>query len=231
MFEKMGANPMWQLVVHADTMTKMVFLILLAMSFMCWSVFFYTFILLRIKKRQMKAAFKYFTQVGTMEDLVLVTDKCSGSTAGYFLTNNMQCIKSLLELGSAQTVGDKLGVHQWERVQDSMYNTIDEIVHYEEGMLWLLSTSAGAATLLGLFGTVWGLIHALVSMSEKQTADIAAVAPGLAEALMTTLAGLMVAIPALVMYNYLAIQVRRIEQQLGRLATMFNRAIQILFVW
>ena len=83
---------------------------------------------------------------------------------------------------------------------------VDAIVVHEESYLPFLSTSAAVAPLLGLFGTVWGLIHAFMRISEKQVADITTVAPGIAEALVTTLAGLFVAIPALIMFNYLNIQ-------------------------
>jgi biopolymer transport protein ExbB/TolQ len=177
----------------------------------------------------MKRAFSYIRHVGTMEDLALVTDKCAGTTPGYFLVHNMQCLKSLIELGQKQGTG-KMGVAYWERLQDNLYHTVDDIMHHEESLLWILSTSAGAATLLGLFGTVWGLVHSFVSISEKQTADIATIAPGVAEALVTTLAGLVVAIPALIMFNYLNNQVRRMEQQLYTLIHTFNRVIQIMFV-
>ena len=223
------SSPLWHLVVQADGVTKAVLILLFTMSIVCWSVFFYKFVLLRIKKRHMSRAFGYIRHVGTMEDLVLVTDKCSGTVPGYFLTHNMQYLKSLIELGNRQGVG-KLGIDHWQHLQDGVYHTIDEILFHEEGLLWILSTCAGAATLLGLFGTVWGLVHAFVSISEKQAADIATVAPGIAEALITTLAGLMVAIPALIMFNYLSTQVRRIEQQLLSLAQRFNRIIQATFV-
>lgn len=229
MFQKMLSSPLWHLTMQSDSITRAVLFILFVMSVICWSVFLYKFILLRVKKMHMKRAFSYIRHVGTMEDLVLVTDKCAGTTPGYFLVHNMQCLKSLIELGHKQGTG-KMGVAHWERLQDSLYHTIDEIVNHEESLLWLLSTSAGAATLLGLFGTVWGLVHSFVSISEKQTADIATIAPGIAEALITTLAGLMVAIPALIMFNYLSNQVRRMEQQLYAMTQIFNRIIQIMFV-
>ena len=78
----------------------------------------------------------------------------------------------------------------------------------EESYLPFLFTSASVSPLLGLFGTVWGLVHAFIRISEKQSADITTVAPGIAEALITTLAGLLVAVPALVMYHYLIAQIR-----------------------
>jgi len=82
---------------------------------------------------------------------------------------------------------------------------------------------------LGLFGTVWGLVHAFIRISEKQSADITTVAPGIAEALITTLAGLLVAIPALVMYHYLMSEIRTIERQLFILADKFSFIVQKLF--
>lgn len=225
----MFSSPLWHLILQADMISKAVLAILLFMSMLCWSVFLYKLFLLRNKKKHMKNAFDYIRQVGTMEDLALVTDKCIGTTPGHFLTYNIQHLRSLIELSNKQGAG-KLGVAYWGQLQDGMYYTIDEMLYHEESLLWVLSTSAGAATLLGLFGTVWGLVHAFVNISQKQTADIATVAPGIAEALMTTLAGLMVAIPALIMFNYLSMQVRRIEQQLMSLAQLFNRIVQIMFV-
>ena len=77
------------------------------------------------------------------------------------------------------------------------------MILHDEAYVPILSSCAAVAPLLGLFGTVWGLIHAFLQISQTQVADLATVAPGISEALITTLAGLMVAIPALIMYNYL----------------------------
>lgn len=225
----MYSSPLWQLVLQADMVSKVVLIILFTMSVLCWTIFLYKFFLLRMKKKHMQRAFDYIRHVGTFEDLHLITDKCSGTTPGHFLTYSIQHLRSLIEVNNKQGVG-KLGVAYWGQLQDSMYHSIDEIIYHEESLLWFLSTSAGAATLLGLFGTVWGLVHSFMSISQKQTADIAVVAPGIAEALLTTLAGLMVAIPAVIMFNYLNMQIRRIEQQLMSLTQYFNRIVQIMFV-
>jgi biopolymer transport protein TolQ len=101
------------------------------------------------------------------------------------------------------------------------------LLHNEE-YLAVLSSSAAVAPLLGLFGTVWGLIHAFIRISETQVADIATIAPGIAEALITTLAGLLVAIPALVMFNYLHTKTRALEQQLITLADRITFIFQQL---
>ena len=92
--------------------------------------------------------------------------------------------------------------------------------------LSILSTSAAVSPLLGLFGTVWGLIHAFIRISERQSADIATVAPGIAEALITTLTGLAVAVPSLIMFNYCRSQVGKIEQMFLTLSDNFIVKIQ-----
>ena len=80
--------------------------------------------------------------------------------------------------------------------------------------------------MIGLFGTVWGLMHSFMSIAQKHTADIVTVAPGIAEALLTTLAGLMVAIPALIMYHYLTHRVRLLEHDLYKLSDVIVRIVQ-----
>jgi len=89
----------------------------------------------------------------------------------------------------------------------------------------IFTATIAISPLLGLFGTVWGLIHAFMRISEKQSADIATVAPGIAEALITTLAGLMVAIPAVVMLCYLQSQVRALEYYALRLADTLSMTL------
>lgn len=227
MLQKVLSSPIWDLVAKADRITHVVLAILGLMSLCCWSIFVYKFILLRLKKLQMRRAFDYVRHVATPEDLAMIAERCSGTMPGYFLAHGMQYLKNGIELN--QSIG-KMGIAQWELLQENMHYTVDEMIYREEEQLWILSTSAGAATLLGLFGTVWGLVHAFMSISERQSADIVTVAPGIAEALMTTVAGLMVAIPALIMSNYLMHQVRRTEQQLYALMQHFNRIAQALFI-
>jgi biopolymer transport protein TolQ len=119
---------------------------------------------------------------------------------------------------------------QWELVSNNMDRILDDMIGNEESYLPVLSTSAAISPLLGLFGTVWGLIHSFISISQRGSADIVTVAPGIAEALITTLFGLLVAIPAMMMFNYLAAQVRSVEHSLIRLADQFGRVVQHVMV-
>jgi biopolymer transport protein TolQ len=83
-----------------------------------------------------------------------------------------------------------------------------------ERHLILLSTTASTAPFLGLLGTVWGIMHSFLSMGVEGAASIEVVGPGIAEALITTIAGLATAIPALVAYNAFVRSVQRKEMQL-----------------
>ena len=68
----------------------------------------------------------------------------------------------------------------------------------------VLATIGAVAPFVGLFGTVWGIMNAFIGISEAQTTNLAVVAPGIAEALLTTALGLVAAIPAVVIYNVFA---------------------------
>ena len=99
-----------------------------------------------------------------------------------------------------------------------------------ESYLPILGTSAAVSPLVGLFGTVWGLIHSFVNISQEKSADISVVAPGIAEALTTTLAGLMVAIPAMIAFHYFSNELRKQEQQLDHLADKYLSIIKKTFL-
>ncbi|MGY3353531.1 tonB-system energizer ExbB [Bradyrhizobium sp. GM0.4] len=68
----------------------------------------------------------------------------------------------------------------------------------------ILGTIGATAPFVGLFGTVWGIMNSFIGISEAHTTNLAVVAPGIAEALLTTAVGLVAAIPAVVIYNHLA---------------------------
>jgi biopolymer transport protein TolQ len=93
-----------------------------------------------------------------------------------------------------------------------------ELSQLESGLPFLATVST-VSPFLGLLGTVWGVMTAFLSIGQSGSADLAVVAPGIAEALITTVAGLAVAIPAVLCYNFLAARLRGIEDDLSRLAT------------
>ncbi len=85
----------------------------------------------------------------------------------------------------------------------------------------VLATTAGAAPFIGLFGTVWGIMIAFSDIGASGSASIVAVAPGIAEALVNTAAGLVAAIPALIGYNQIASHIRQVRSEMEDFALEF----------
>jgi len=104
----------------------------------------------------------------------------------------------------------------------------EEVRKVERGMSWL-ATTASVTPFIGLFGTVWGIIDAFSQLGTASAASLRAVAPGIAEALITTAAGLFAAIPALIAYNYFLQDIRDLAQRLDNFALEFAAQIEKTF--
>jgi biopolymer transport protein TolQ len=104
----------------------------------------------------------------------------------------------------------------------------EEVRRVEKGMSWL-ATTAGVTPFIGLFGTVWGIIDAFSGLGTAGSASLRAVAPGIAEALVTTAAGLFAAIPALIAYNYFLQHIRDLAQRLDTFANEFTSQVEKTF--
>ena len=96
--------------------------------------------------------------------------------------------------------------------------TIKETSPYES-RLNLLASVISISPMLGLLGTVTGMIRAFTNISKYGTGDAAIVADGIAEALLTTAAGLMIAIPVIVVYNYLNRRLEKMENEIDDVVT------------
>ena len=90
-----------------------------------------------------------------------------------------------------------------------------------KGQLWILGTIGSTAPFIGLFGTVWGILMAFEQIGVTHQAGIDVVGPGIAEALVATAAGLVVAIEAVIVYNYFMARLSRIATELKLLTEEF----------
>lgn len=212
-------NSLWHLIMQSDWVCKGVLLILFGMSVVCWTIFLYKLLALRAKRSQLMKVAQDLKHIKSLDEVVALSVRSSGTVSGYFLNQSMTHLKSLMEKQKSLSADDKNAFTEFS------FQMVDDIIVHEESYLPFLSGSAAVSPLLGLFGTVWGLIHAFVGISEKQNADIATVAPGIAEALITTLAGIVVAVPALVMFIYLASQVKKLEHQYSQLAERLSQLV------
>jgi biopolymer transport protein ExbB len=89
----------------------------------------------------------------------------------------------------------------------------------------VLATIGATAPFVGLFGTVWGIMNSFIGISNMQTTNLAVVAPGIAEALLATAAGLIAAIPAVVIYNLFARGIAAYRASLTDLGTAVERLV------
>ena len=101
-----------------------------------------------------------------------------------------------------------------------------QILRYESSMVFLASIVSGAP-FLGLLGTVWGVMEAFSAVSVQQTASIQTLAPGVSAALLTTIAGLVVAIPSVFGYNYLFATNKRLITELENYASALSDRIEM----
>ena len=122
------------------------------------------------------------------------------------------------ENGVPKTTVDKKAIKAMHAELDRQY--IDETKHLNS-YLTILTISISGGPFLGLLGTVWGVMNTFAAMAEAGEANIMAIAPGVASALATTVAGLIVAIPALFAYNFLTARIKDITADLAVFVDQF----------
>ena len=121
----------------------------------------------------------------------------------------------------------KLSTAQLDAIQTVMEREISSQIFVIEERIGLLATAVSLAPFLGLFGTVWGVMIAFCGVASAGSANIQALAPGVAGALLTTVAGLLVAIPSLLGYNYLTQMIRKITVSMDNFSESFMAKLKL----
>jgi biopolymer transport protein ExbB/TolQ len=114
-----------------------------------------------------------------------------------------------LFMGGVSTGPQRLGKLEVSGVRNVAERTMADQALLLENRMGLVATAASTAPFLGLLGTVWGVMDSFAGMAVKGTAMLSAVAPGISGALLTTVVGLLVALPSAVGYNLLSDRIRR----------------------
>ncbi|MDB6038634.1 MAG: MotA/TolQ/ExbB proton channel, partial [Verrucomicrobiales bacterium] len=104
-----------------------------------------------------------------------------------------------------------------------------EAMALEKGMI-VLSTAVSGGPFIGLLGTVWGVMETFAGIARANSASLTAMAPGVAGALIATVTGLLVAIPAMFAYNFMVTAIRRITQELDGFASRYATQIEHKYV-
>lgn len=153
-----------------------------------------------------------FSKAEDLEAIHRKTLKRNGGSLAVILAAALSKIDGFLSKGGDSSVeNDGLRLSVIERTLQGAIQ--DEITH-QERHLHVLATIGNTAPFVGLLGTVWGIMGAFEEIGRQGSANIAVVAPGVAEALVNTAAGLFVAIPAAVAYNLYVNQIRKMHVQL-----------------
>ncbi len=122
--------------------------------------------------------------------------------AGEMDANRLKTLKQSSPLGRILAAGLANAYHGREVMKESIQEAAEHVVHDLERYLNTLGTIAAVAPLIGLLGTVVGMIHVFAEIMSQGTGNASVLAGGISQALITTAAGLTVAIPALAMHRY-----------------------------
>lgn len=146
-------------------------------------------------------------------------------------TNNLpEAVRGAQTDMLARTRTVKISNSSFESVKVALERAVSaQAISLERGMI-ILTTAVAGGPFIGLLGTVWGVMETFSGIAIKQAASLAAMAPGVAGALIATVVGLFVAIPAMFAYNYMITMIRAITQELDNFVTEFATAIEHTYV-
>ncbi|AEI37938.1 MAG: MotA/TolQ/ExbB proton channel family protein [Zymomonas mobilis subsp. pomaceae] len=198
------------LFLHADMVGRLVMLLLLCASIWSWALILGQGFRARSMRHGSRNFERAYTKAESMGELERFYDRYFGSTdpsARIFLSA-MQTVKN------AGRVIDHEG--ERERLAVSLESAVGASVEEMASPLTSLATIGSVSPFVGLFGTVWGIMHSFSQIAAGGNTAMAIVGPGIAEALFSTALGLFAAIPASVAYNRMSHSVNNFEAQLNR---------------
>jgi len=212
-----STNSLWTFFRETGPTAKVVLAILLLFSLISWIIIFAKWIRLRRVAGQSEKfiAFfrksKRFSEVNAIASQLPDTPLTTLFKAGY-AELDAQVKANRPEdpaVTAAGTPAGKLLIKNIAGVERALERAIGVEVSRLTRYMTFLATTASACPFIGLFGTVWGIMQSFRAIGQTGSTSIAAVAPGISEALVNTAAGLAAAIPALVAYNYFMGRVRQ----------------------
>ena len=209
------------LVLHASLVVQIVMVGLLLASLASWTVIFGKLFGLRKVRADNDEFEREFWAGRNLNDLFAdATKQAPSSAMERIFASGMREFFKLREKRVADVGALLDGARRAMRA--SFQRELDTI----ESNLSFLASVGSVSPYVGLFGTVWGIMHAFIGLSNLQQVTLASVAPGIAEALVATAIGLFAAIPAVIAYNRFARQIDRIATQLESFIEEFSNILQ-----
>ncbi|MBF0432033.1 MAG: MotA/TolQ/ExbB proton channel family protein [Fibrobacteria bacterium] len=213
----MSDIPVFSLIAQSGPVALLDIIILALMSVAVWAI-----IIMKTlwNSKEKSAISKWFSNLKNIESLSEINRLCHSMQDSSLSRISKACLKEIEGLASFVSYGSINA--RTQLVQESLERAVDKEKHVNDRLLSFLAISSSVAPFLGLFGTVWGIMHSFLEIGQQGSANITVVAPGIAEALITTIVGLSVAIPAATAYNFFVAVNRRSE------AYMYNFASELM---
>lgn len=217
---------MFSMFQESDIFMKILTLGLLAMSVWCWAIIFDKVVLFKRIRASMKAFESKFWSGDSLESLYNAYAKANKDIlASIFVSAVQEWRRS-----TAARRKSPRAIKIQERIDKVMQIAIGKQVERLENRMIFLASTGSVAPLMGLFGTVWGIMDSFNAIGLTQSINIAAVAPGVAAALFTTAVGLIAAIPAVIAYNKLSNDIEQLTQRMEtfseELSAILSRQIE-----
>ena len=207
------------IISNATLVAQLVLLVLVVMSVMSWTLIISKFFALSAARRKALDGIVRFTEARDLREAVQSLGSDASSPLYHVAQQGVAEFNRLKEAGNT---GDVVA----DNVRRALRQGVSEAMSQLASSLSILATTANTAPFIGLFGTVWGIMHSFHEISLKKTAAIATVAPGISEALIATALGLFVAIPATMGYNMFLGRINFIEAELVNFAGVFLNRVQ-----
>jgi biopolymer transport protein TolQ len=213
-----GDLSVWSLFLQADIVVKLVMLALVLASVWVWAIVFEKVTSLRRANRAADAFEDRFWSGGSLDELYDEEGAKPAHPLAAVLGSAMSEWRRSARVAGADV--SRSGVR--DRTDRAMSVTIQREMERMERWMIFLASVGSTAPFIGLFGTVWGIMHSFSAIAAMHNTNLAVVAPGIAEALFATAIGLVAAIPAVLAYNKISTDMSRFAGRLEGFATEFG---------
>ncbi|MCW5829757.1 MAG: MotA/TolQ/ExbB proton channel family protein [Deltaproteobacteria bacterium] len=206
-----------------------VLLMLLGISVVSWGIIFLKWRQIQSARRDTASFIDLFWKVRDLDRLgqAIQAGETGGPAARVFKAGYGE----LLSMGVGDETSPAAKSPQWSpNLERALQRALNAEQTRLESLLIFLATAGSASPFIGLFGTVWGIMASFHAIGQLKSADLAVVAPGIAEALIATAVGLFAAIPAVIAYNFLGTKVRVLMRDLNGFGADLLNAIQRHFI-
>jgi len=219
------------MILHAGPVGQFVMLVLLIFSLISWSIVFTKMRLFKKVSNDTQDFLEAFWSSSKLSEAYDTAQEYEYSpeaaifSAGYTELQKINKIRNRKE-GSSQPDTLDTQMATMDNLKRAIRKTESQEITELGKYLPFLATTGSATPFIGLFGTVWGIMASFHEIGSRGSASLAVVAPGISEALVATAAGLAVAIPAVIFYNYYANKLTYIDGEMQNFSTDFLNLVE-----